>query len=653
MAARVRATVTVVTMLALLVLLATSAAGLAEGSQRSPRLTIQHLVAEPDGTTLMTVSISGLEPGQEVSLEQLEVVENGEPVQDLQVAGSSSETAAAVVPAVVVAMDTSGSAEGDPIESAKTAATSLAEQVVAGGGRIGVVGFGEETATLSPLSDTAADAVSSLSSIEAAGGTALYDGVSRAARLLAGHDGPRDVVVFSDGEDTTSRSDLDDVRALLEETGVRVTSVVLRSENFAIAPLEAMAAINDGGLVEVDAATDLAGAFAAVAGDLTNRLDVRWVAEEVTAPEPTLNVVATYRTEDGPVSDGAQVDNPRLVSIAPPVEVQPPPPLVPAFASDLGLSIAVVTIGLVLFILLVVILTRAGEARRRGELDERLAAYQPGVGERGREDRVSISDRASGFFDAIPRPDTLDSRIAASIEHADWPLRVSEFMLISIGAGVLGFLVGGVLLGSLALGAVVGLVGLSGPWVYLQAAVSRRRAAFAEQLPTVLQVLAGALRAGHAFSTALEGTVGEVDEPARSELRRASVEARLGRPLDRALGGVAQRMDSTDLQWVIGALEVQREVGGNLAEILGNVAETLRDRASIGRHVKALTAEGRLSAVFISAMPFVMFLYLWITNPDYVGVLFTEPLGRVMLGTGMVLLVVGVIVLRRLVRPKY
>lgn len=634
-------------------LLAAPGAAQVDDGPRPIDVRIEQASVEPDGTTRLSVVVSGLPEGEDVDLAELEIVENGEVVEDVRLSSQETVETGRIVPAVVVAVDVSGSTAGAPIAAATTAAADLVRAVADRGGLVGVVSFGPSTNIEVPLSADGAAAAAALGTLEAAGGTSLFDGVSRAARMLASHDGPRDVILFADGDDTQSTSGLDDVRALLAETEVRVTSVLLRSEEFAIEPLQAMADVNEGRFIEVESSEGLATAFAAVSGDLTNRLQVEYVAAPVLDPANELNIVATYRSGEQVGTDGTQITNPRLASIRPPVAVEAPVPPLPIFTDDVGRMVAAGAAGLALLLLVFVMLAASGERRRRGAITERLSAYREVVGERGRGDRVTLSDRASAAFDAIPRPKTLDSRIAEEIEHADWPLRGGEFLLITVGTAVLGLLIGGVVVGSAFLALVGFAAGVAGPWVWLRIAVSRRRAAFAEQLPTILQVLAGSLRAGHAFSTALDGAVDELDEPAKTELRRAAVEARLGRPLDRALDGVAKRMDSVDLSWVIGALEVQREVGGNLAEILGNVADTLRARASVARHVKTLTAEGRLSAGFISAMPFLMFLYLAISNPDYVRPLFTETLGRLMLGTGLVLMVLGLIVLQRLVRPKY
>ncbi len=617
-------------------------------------LRIEQLVVEPDGLTRMTVAVSGLPDGEQVTLDQLEIVENGQRIDDVSVVDAEEVASDAIVPAVVIAMDVSGSADGPPIEAAKAAATLLVTTLEEQGVRLGVVSFGETTETLAPLGASSDAVVASLAGLEAGGGTALFDGVSRAARMLAGHDdGPRDVIVFSDGDDTTSTTSLDGLRALLAQTEVRVTSVLLQTGGVAVEPLEAMSAVNGGRLVTVESAAELGAAFASIAGDLTNRLQVEWRVEPVSDPARTLNIVATYSSTVGQASDGAQVDSPRLAAITPPREVDTVRPIVPVLAGEQGLLVAVGAGGAAVFLLLLLILVAGGERRRRGALEERLAAYQAAEVEAGRADRGRLSERATTAFDAIPRPANLDSRISRGLEHADWPMRSGEFLLLSLAMGFLGLLVGGVLLASPVAAVSVFVLGLLGPWGYMKIAISRRRAAFGEQLPTILQIIAGALRAGHAMSTALDGAVDEVDEPARSELRRASVETRLGRPLDRALAGVARRMDSEDLQWVIGAIEVQREVGGNLAEILGNVADTLRDRASVARHVKGLTAEGRLSAVFIGAMPFVMFIVLTIMNPEYMGLLFERTIGRLMLAGGVLLLLAGIVVLRRLVRPRY
>src|SRR5207247_10935548 len=144
-----------------------------------------------------------------------------------------------------------------------------------------------------------------------------------------------------------------------------------------------------------------------------------------------------------------------------------------------------------------------------------------------------------------------------------------------------------------------------------------------DQLPDVLTILASSLRAGHSFLQALDTVSKEIPEPAKAEFNRVVAEIRLGRSTEDSLEALADRVGSEDFKWAVLAVNIQREVGGNLAEILDNVSDTLRERAIMRRQVRVLTAEGRLSAYVLGAMPFGIGLYMFAVNREYISLLFT------------------------------
>jgi tight adherence protein B len=178
---------------------------------------------------------------------------------------------------------------------------------------------------------------------------------------------------------------------------------------------------------------------------------------------------------------------------------------------------------------------------------------------------------------------------------------------------------------------------------------SRRTSAFLALLPDTLQMIAGSLSAGFSMPQAMDTVVREGQQPITGEFNRALVEARLGVPIEEALDGVAQRMKSQDFGWVVMAIKIQREVGGNLAELLTTVAATLRERERLRRQVKALSAEGRLSAWILGLLPPVFSLYLVLTRPDYLKPLWTTAMGLFFVGLGVILLTVGTLWMRKAV----
>ncbi|MGF1647955.1 MAG: type II secretion system F family protein, partial [Kineosporiaceae bacterium] len=240
-----------------------------------------------------------------------------------------------------------------------------------------------------------------------------------------------------------------------------------------------------------------------------------------------------------------------------------------------------------------------------------------------------------------------EQRLGRRLEAADLTLKPGEWVVLQIGVSAgLGLLFLAVTVGNplaLVIGSAAGFLGTIG---FLRLRADRRRRAFHAALPDTLQLLASMLRAGLSLPQAVEGVVREGREPIRTEFQRALVEARLGVPAERSLEDIANRVDSVDFRWVVMSIRIQREVGGNLAELLDTVAETMRERERLRRHVSALSAEGRLSAWIIGALPVVFVVYLLLARPGYLTPLVTDPLGILLLVGAVVLFTVGLAGLR-------
>ena len=241
---------------------------------------------------------------------------------------------------------------------------------------------------------------------------------------------------------------------------------------------------------------------------------------------------------------------------------------------------------------------------------------------------------------------------AAALERAGMTMRLPDFVLVvglaTVAGGVLGVALGG-LLPALLLAAAAPL----GAKLLLKFRAGRRQAAFADQLDDSLQLMAGSLRAGHSLLRAVDSVSQEAAAPTSEEFSRIVNETRVGRDLNDALDEVAARMGSDDFVWVAQAIAIHREVGGNLAEVLDAVGHTIRERNAIRRQVKALSAEGKLSAIVLMALPFGVTGFISMTNPAYIG-RFTESLmGYAMLGAALLMLVVGGLWLKKTVAIKF
>jgi tight adherence protein B len=187
----------------------------------------------------------------------------------------------------------------------------------------------------------------------------------------------------------------------------------------------------------------------------------------------------------------------------------------------------------------------------------------------------------------------------------------------------------------------------------LERRISRRRARFAEQLDDTLSLVAGGLRAGHSLPRAMDAVAQEAESPTAEEFARILNQHRLGRDLGEALQLTADRMRSDDLAWVAHAVAIHREVGGNLSEVLDHVGDTIRERSQIRRQVQTLSAEGRISANVLIALPVLIAVVLAVISPSYLTVFFTTPSGWALIAASLVLFAVGVVWLRAVVKVEF
>ncbi|WP_248759587.1 type II secretion system F family protein [Pseudarthrobacter sp. SSS035] len=240
----------------------------------------------------------------------------------------------------------------------------------------------------------------------------------------------------------------------------------------------------------------------------------------------------------------------------------------------------------------------------------------------------------------------------AQLENAGLRLSQSEFFILVAAGMCVGFLVGIVTVGPL-----VGLLlAILSPFVgnmVLGYLAGKRRAKFDTQLVDTLQLLSGGLRAGHSILRAIDAAAAESQKPTSEEMRRVITETSLGRDLLAALNDTALRMKNEDFVWVSQAIQINREVGGNLAEVLDQVNETIRERSEIKGQIKALAAEGKFSAYILIAMPFGIVAMLLSVSPNYMNSMFSHPLGWAMIGASFVLMTIGSLWMRKIIDLKF
>lgn len=279
---------------------------------------------------------------------------------------------------------------------------------------------------------------------------------------------------------------------------------------------------------------------------------------------------------------------------------------------------------------------------------ERRRPYQAGLGSGLTRLTGSTTEALHGFL--TRRNVQLFNR--ETLDNAGVRMSQADFMVLVIAGGFVGALIG------LIVGGVLGAVLFSVPaplvaHLILRIRAGKRRDKFEDQLGDTLQLLSGGLRAGHSILRAIDAAASESVSPTAEEMRRIITETSLGRDLQASLNDTAERMRSEDFVWIGQAIQINREVGGNLAEVLDQVNETIRERSEIKGHIKSLAAEGKFSAYILMALPVGIVLMLMVVNPGYMNVMFTNPIGWGLLALSVVLMAIGGLWMRKIINLKF
>jgi tight adherence protein B len=297
--------------------------------------------------------------------------------------------------------------------------------------------------------------------------------------------------------------------------------------------------------------------------------------------------------------------------------------------------------------LLLLVATVAVPARPRVERNRLDPSAPP-----ARRGWAAVEQAVNGAAEQALRRFERQEMLAAALERAGVHRSPVQVVVGCVAGMAAGFFLGGLLAGPLGALALVVLVPV-GARATLALLTRRRQHAFIEQLDDSLGLMASSMRAGHSVLRALDAVSRDAEVPSSEEFARVVNEVRVGRDLTVALDEVAERMGSDDFAWVSQAVAIHREVGGNLAEVLDRVGATIRERNQLRRQASALSAEGRVSAVVLLALPFVIGLLLYAMQPDYIGRLLDSGLGLLLLATAGVLMTVGALWVRQVIKVRY
>lgn len=595
------------------------------------------LAGYPD--VAFTISVPMATLGTDLGSDDVAVLEDGQPRTH------TLERLAGDDLAVLLLVDTSGSMSGGPLEAARTAAAAFLGDLPAGT-PAAVGSFGSAPTAPTAFTTDRQQQLAALDDLAPAGETALNDAlVAAAAHLPTGTDLHRAIVLLSDGGDTVSTTTADEALAALAAAGATVHAIELTTPESDRPALRRVTDATGGTLTSTTDPAALRELYGAVASTLVNRYRVVYRSAGSGATDLTVDVTA------GAVA--ATATRQLQLPVLRPATTAPAPVPQRGTVSDPGwvggtwvLPTGATAVFAALAFLLLPLL--APHERRSvldgpsGGLADRLGQL-PGL--------RSIADHLVGAADRRIEGERR-RQVASRLERAGVSLRPGEAVVLTVaGMTTVGAAVSALTNPLLGVAAAVSVAFLARTAVSVMA--QRRSDAFTDQLPDTLQVLGGSLRAGHGLLQAIDTVANEAADPTAEEFRRVVVEVRLGRDLDVALAALADRIAVDDVHWMVQAMEIHRRVGGDLAEVLDNVAHTVRERMHVRGQIRALSAEGRISAWILGALPLVVMAALQLIRPGYFGALLAHSLGRMLAAGGAALMVLGILWIRRLIRVVY
>jgi tight adherence protein B len=581
-----------------------------------------------------------LSKGLTIRSSSVRVTENGAPVQGVSVIPARNTKAGKF--GVVLVLDASDSMAGRPIASAMAAARVFAAHR-SGTQKLGFVTFNSTASTKLQLTDRQqrVDAVLAHTP-KLAYGTHMYGAVQKALHMLedAGISSGS-VVLLSDGADTGSRITENALVGEAKKAHARIFTVGFRSGVFDLGALTQLAAETGGSFSTAQSRAQLERVY----GTLGERLAREYLVQYQSLAGPAEHVAVRVSVNGIGRSAVTGYTTPALPQFA-------QQPFHPSRVSRFWRSTAAM-FGFALFCALLLglafwALLRPPSSGFQRRVAEFVSLYSPSDQPKR---AVGLAESVRVGAERSYEETSRWRRLAINLEIAEIALSPLQVVLGTVVATVFAV----VLFAAVFQAQIFGVFGFLVPLVVfngIKSKLLRKRTRFANQLPDTLQVIASAMRAGHTIIGALAVVSTESPEPTRTEMRRVVADEQLGVPLDTALDRVAQRMDNMEFGQVALVAGLQREAGGNAAEVLDRVAETVRERIELRQLVKSLTAQGRLSRWILTLLPPGLAGIIAVLDPGYLSPLVDKPAGRAIIVFAGIMIVIGSITIKRIVEIK-
>jgi tight adherence protein B len=645
------------------------AAGLAGAAGAAGGLSLQlsnlDLAAYPQISVAMQMGGEQAASG-DVKKDEISVRLDGKvvPVDSLNTAGGS----VAVPVQTLLLIDESGSMKGEAITAASGAATTFID-AMRSGDTAAIEAFNTDFRSLQAFSSDSGALKASLSSLAPQKETALYDAVAKALATFPEENtgAARYMVILSDGGDTASVSTLEETVSAVRAAGIPVYTVGLKSEEFDSAPLQSIAEAAGGRYVETTDPAALTSIYQTLSKELHNQYLLTFTVPPESAGTIGAGKLSVQVTRNGVAAVAEQgffYPTVQTTTTTAAVGTSTTTTVVGTGATEEKSTVSrfmswqgsPYIIGVVVFLLVIgVLYILLGALFPQRNV---LAAYD------GLIDRKSLTGGPKALDEEPRRPPSALNKamtrllsvrgyqdpLQRLIDEAALKFRASEFavlqlvvlVVLEVLAAVLNLPVFGLV--------ILAIVLIVVPLLWLQSKGDARRKLFNDQVPNTLMLLAGSLKAGQALEQSLNVAALESPQPTQVEFQQVTAQLRLGVTPEDALSRLADRMRSEAFGWVVMSTIIQRQVGGNLAEIYESTAHTLRERAKLHREIETLTAEGRISAIILVILPFIVGIMVGVIRGSYLTPLITTTLGNILLVIGFVLMVIGIFWMRIIVR---
>lgn len=607
----------------------TASAQTVGGEDGEPYLAVRSVDSGAGDQTTLDVTWTG----DDADLSRIRVTENGDEVQPGDPVPSAGPRG------VVLVLDSSAAMDSDmaPVKDAATAFTNDLPADVP----VALVSYNDTAQLLRGFTTDRAAIAEGIDGLVPKGAATMWDGIYTAA--LALEEQPTlqpNMVLISAAPDTGSTISPARAGGLTTALGTSLFAVGIEP-GADPAPLERLVATTGGRYLPTN---DVQATLRReVAPSINDQFEITYPTKvddggyvELTVAVGDLSTGATF--VDGGVVTGNLALSPNRGSGGGGIGV-----LHSSTAKLLAVLLALVAVAMGVYAMVLVFY------KDNNGLSAVLEAYADGYsvtgdsndGNEGSVATSALIQRAVDLTGNLAERQGLLAKTEAALERAAMPLRAAEALFFYAALSLLVFVLVFLLTGNLMLTLLGGGILTAIPPVIVLGKAKKRRKKFLAQLPDTLSLLSGTLRAGYSLMQGVEAVSQEVDEPMGSELRRVVTESRLGRPLDESLEASAERMDSADFSWAVMAVRIQREVGGNLAELLMTVGDTMTQRERLRRDVAALTAEGKVSAIVLAFLPVGLGAAMFVINPEYISALITTKAGNFLLGGAVLLALVG------------